>query len=171
VNHLSSSNQTAPEAHAEVSYPGAFLDVTANTTCFSAGRSSDSAPYRKVTSVACFDGVDVHWAVDEPGPKRKHNGPFHLIISDGLMWFKESPTDNTQRGMLIFSLDPNSMVQTLHSEPPVQPPPVKPDNKHSDKHHCKERRRQATGTFFVVALPVLIVLILLWQKRHIPTMG
>jgi hypothetical protein len=167
VNPLSSSNQTAPEAHAEVSYPGAFLDVTANTTCFSAGRSSDSAPYRKVTSVACFDGVDVHWAVDEPGPKRKHNGPFHLIISDGLMWFKESPTDNTQRGMLIFSLDPNSMVQTLHSDPPVKP------NK-PNKHYCNVKathRHQAIGTLFLVALPVLVVSILLWQKRNIPSMG
>jgi hypothetical protein len=159
VNPLSS--KTAPEAHAHVSYPRAFLHVAANTTCFSARRFGDSS---HGANVACYDGAGVRWAVDD---KRLHNGPSHLIVSDGLLWFKEAPTDFTQRGMLIFSLDPNSMVQTLHSEPPVKPD--KPD-----KPHCNVKathRRQAIGTLFMVALPVLVVSILLWQKRKIPSMG
>jgi hypothetical protein len=155
------SSKTAPEAHASVSYPGAFMYVTANATCFSTMDSSGG------TNVACFDGVDVHWAVDEQGKNRLHNRPTHLMVSEGLVWFKEIPTDYKQRGMLIFSLDPNSMVQTLHSEPPV-----KPDQ--PNKSHCNVKathRRQAIATLFMVALPVLVVSILLWQRRKIPSMG
>jgi hypothetical protein len=164
VNPISSET---PEAHVDVSYPEAFLDVTATTTCFSAGRSRD---FQKSKSVVCFDGVDVSWAMDEQGKKRLHNSPSDLIVSDGLLWFKEAPTDYTQRGMLIFSLDPHSMVQTLHSEPPVKP--IIPDK--PDKPNCNVKathRRQAIGTLFLVALPVLVVSTLLWQKRKIPSMG
>jgi hypothetical protein len=164
VNPISSET---PEVHANVSYPGAFLDVSTNTTCFSAGRSRD---YRKSKSVVCFDGVDVHWAMDEQGKKRLHNSPSDLIVSDGLLWFKEAPTDYTQRGMLIFSLDPHSMMQTLHSEPPVKP--NKPDLPNKPNCNVKaSHRRQAIGTLFMVALPVLAVSMLLWQKRKIPSMG
>jgi hypothetical protein len=163
VNPLSS--KTAPEAHANVSYPEAFLHVTDNTTCFYARHSGVSL---YVTSVACFDGAGAHWAVDEQDKKRLHNSPSHLIVSDGLLWFKEPPVDYTERGMLIFSLDPNSLVQTLHSELSAKP------GRKTDKPHCNVKaahRRQAISALFMVALPVLMLSILLWQRRKIPSMG
>jgi hypothetical protein len=159
-------DKAAPKAYREIVGPNMFTRVTKSVACFVADDArAIPRKYKKTRGLTCFDGIRVRWATTDPIAKMTdHTHRYSFLAKDGILWFKENPSDYTQRGVLIFSLDPETMVQTLHSQPPL-----KPDHKPM-KHECNPRL-EALGILFLTALPILIGSILLWIKKKVSSMG
>jgi hypothetical protein len=82
---------------------------------------------------------------------------------DGILWFKETPYENGESGTLIYSLDPDTRLVTLHSER------VKNEQDNCEKSNTL--RKKNIMALFTTAIPLTLLSIALWKVKHIPSMG
>jgi hypothetical protein len=177
-------------------YPGhEFVLIQSNnnnnnettTGCFATTTAGSTNPnsflaYRRVPTVACTDGrtvrfVDIATYSSGGAPIEVHVDPRDLMVDNGLVWYKDHPPlvlDSSDT--LIYSLDPITMIETQHSQQRSNAIAVVDNNDVDDENDADDddtscRRKVATTSLFLAALPVTFLSIYLWYRRHIPSMG
>jgi len=148
------SSLDGPQLFSNVYYPEELTSILNKTTCFSAyeSESSDSR------ILQCTDGnlVVVNSSLVDP---------FDLFASDGNLWFRQSSTSRYSNGIMIYSLNPNTMETMAHTE-------IK-DTEEVPLFECDQElldRRLALFSMFFGMLPTVTVSLLIWHKLYIPTM-
>jgi hypothetical protein len=96
-------------------------------------------------------------------------GGFMLPL-DGILWFKETVSpygENGESGTLIYSLDPDARLVTLHSER------VENEDGSSTNNCDRSNRNRKLGimALFTTAIPLTLLSIMLWKVKQIPSMG
>jgi len=170
----STSPAAAPQKHGDFEDPRNFMSVSNSTVCFSSSSSSSSSsqsqllrlpPSPMSINIYCSDGTSFRPAIDTT--KTGLGGElFDFVLRDGTLWYKRFPTGYGEWGHLVFSLDPDSMVVSLHSQRV---------NSKKNKKGCPSPtaflRIQAVVALFLTALPVALASMGLWYKKQIPSMG
>jgi hypothetical protein len=183
LGQIWSVSPTAPRPVVLHHRPGyEFVLVNLHQTCFvtSISRTDTSRD-----SIACSDGTHVDFAVHHHHQQDRnttttpgYNYPTDLFVdSNGILWFKDLPPPPDPLGQLIYSMDPTTMIETLHSseehldrgaqDETGTPPP--PPAKRIDQKECQ--RTKILALFLFSALPTTVSSIYLWHHRHVPSMG
>jgi len=147
-----------PQKHDELQEPEEFTSVNNRTACFDA---SDNGGERLVY---CSGGQSFRPAKDS---QQMYTFPRQLLASGNLLWFKADPARYRESGTLLYSLEPDSMMNlTLHSTLKAADP-----NKPTSCDDATITRQRAIGAFFLTALPITIASMLLCKQKQVPTMG
>lgn len=148
-----------------------FVLPKPSLACFITGQRRNQERYysdnRKI--VACSDGSKMQFAkgTNSIPPYARRN----LFVSQSnILWYQDDPPSDHDRfktsNRLIYSLDPETMVETLHS---VHVEPSDNDNEHLPYEEC--RKTKALASLLLVALPTIISSSYLWYQRQVPSMG
>mmetsp|Transcript_20743 Transcript_20743/g.50976 ORF Transcript_20743/g.50976 Transcript_20743/m.50976 type:complete len:639 (-) Transcript_20743:123-2039(-) len=180
------SNSSPPTLVQEgFSNPGPMVTVTDDAVCFPAIRSMSSkdtgASYvvgvglrRKVQAIYCSNGQEFHQetinATHEVDAPTTHIATLTALYPmDGILWFKELDA-GTISGSKIYSLDPSTMISTLHSYKVRDFPSHSIDTSAScDEDHYD--RIRAIASLLVSILPMTALTFLLGKKTKVPSMG
>ncbi|KAL3929076.1 MAG: hypothetical protein SGBAC_012369 [Bacillariaceae sp.] len=154
------------------SFPGPMVTVTDDTVCFSAVRSTTAKettsfanlePQRKEQVVYCSNGQ----AFNQETPNGHISTLTSLHPADGILWFKELDYGRIS-GTKIYSLDPSTMISTLHSYK-VQADPTADTSESCDEG--QNNRRRAIIGLLVSVLPMTALTILLGGKTKVSSMS
>mmetsp|Transcript_20741 Transcript_20741/g.50972 ORF Transcript_20741/g.50972 Transcript_20741/m.50972 type:complete len:641 (-) Transcript_20741:123-2045(-) len=167
------------------SNPGPMVTVTDDAVCFPATHSMNSkdtgasylvdvGPRRKVQAIYCSNGQEFHQetinATHEVDAPTTHIATLTALYPmDGILWFKELDA-GTISGSKIYSLDPSTMISTLHSYKVQDYPSHSIDTSAScDEGHYN--RIRAIVSLLVSILPMTALTFLLGKKTKVPSMG
>lgn len=163
------TSQNAPRIlHKNSAYE--FVLPTPSLSCFVTTKNQQANNYgyddRKI--VACSDGMTMQFPQNkspiEPNYRR------NLFVSHNhFVWYMDDPPSDLDTSKfsdrLVYSLDINTMIETLHSEHVNNTD----DEKRLPYQTCQ--RTKALASLALVAVPTIVSSIYLWYKRHVPSMG
>lgn len=154
------------------SFPGPMVTVAGDSVCFPAVRSMDlketstfanMEPQRKEQVIYCSNGQ----AFNQETLNAHLSTLTALYPADGILWFKELNYGSIS-GTKIYSLDPRTMISTLHSYK-VQADPTTDTRESCDEGH--NNRRRAIIGLLVSVLPMTALTFLLGKKTKVPSMS
>jgi len=157
---------------------GHMVTVADDAVCFSAIRrdvNPNDTPHQKGYAMFCSNGLEFkeetfHDANGDEG-RQAHLGTLTSFYPvDGILWFKELDYELIS-GTKIFSLDPVTMISTLHSNK-VQESSLSPST--DTDLSCDEgsmNQIAAIVSLFVSILPMTAMTFLLGKKTKVPSMG
>jgi hypothetical protein len=178
-----------------------FVLINDHETCFTTTTTTTMDRQSMRDAMACSDGRQMRLVVtSEPvssstTSRRRggetttttatttHTNPRNLMVdATGMVWYKDDPPRPfndadpydiaASNDWLVFSLDPATMIETLHSQH-IDHPHNEDDDK-DNRHHggpsprlppyqsC--RRTKATAFLFLAALPVIFSSLYLWYS-------
>eukprot|EP00980_Cylindrotheca_fusiformis_P009987 scaffold2212_cov143-Cylindrotheca_fusiformis.AAC.5 len=160
-----------PTEHQKYESPSRFISMSDNAVCF----QPDPMPATGSFWLFCSDGIefrqeqlDHHSNPDTP--IAHYNDLRSLFPVNGTLWFKELASKPTEYGGMVYSLDPETMVSTLHSKRiPVTPEDNSP--KDGDCDGTVVVRKLALLSLLVSVIPMTALSIILWKNKRVPSMG
>jgi hypothetical protein len=173
-----------------------FVLINDHETCFTTTTTMDRQSMRD--AMACSDGQQMRFVVssDPPSPvwlssstsrhrddtttAMTHSNPRNLLVdATGMVWYKDDPPrpfDDTDpynavasNDWLVFSLDPATMIEMLHSQHIDHP--HDDDDKDNRNHggpsrslppYQSCRRTKATAFLFLAGFPITLSSLYLW---------
>jgi len=177
-----------PVEFSNVSMPYEFVSVSESKACFGCAfesqtqiedfdyRGTPFVPTQKEFTVACSGGKFIRLSRGNT-EGISHQSPHDLIASNNTLWYKDYPPSGLQ-GTVIFSLDPSTMDETIHSRyhgdqeafHEVESRDIKSLDDQRDCNNTVERKRSIMA-LFTSALPMTVASMLLWTKKNVSTMG
>jgi membrane protein implicated in regulation of membrane protease activity len=162
----------APVEHDEFGFPSPFIPVSEDVVCFqSEPKPANSQQKYKGFFLYCSDGVSFRQEqFDESNPAsfKEH---FAMLNSynpvNGTLWFKEMARAGGDSGTMVYSLNPETMISTLHS---TRIPYESPGNEDDCNPH-EVKRRRALLSLLVSVIPMTALSIVLWKMKQVPSMG
>mmetsp|Transcript_13826 Transcript_13826/g.22233 ORF Transcript_13826/g.22233 Transcript_13826/m.22233 type:complete len:582 (-) Transcript_13826:1975-3720(-) len=168
---------SAPMEHVEYAYSSPLIVVSDTTVCFQSRPEQQLHTNRaQLYYIYCTNGIvfqkerssDNNTNTSPPAGHYGRLGSFYTV--DGALWFKEAVAiqqRNGDSGTMVYSLNTEVMVPTLHS---TRIPYDSPDNDNScDPMQVTSRR--ALLTLFVCSVPMAVLSIALWTTKQVPSMG
>lgn len=156
-------------------YPSPFVTVSADTVCFQTlivpnqptlfvRKGMDK---RTGYTVYCSDGVT--FSQDQNTTLNPHQNSLQSFkVFSGDLWFKKAGQQGAS-GTLIYSLDPQSMVETLYSKRLANKNDRGAGTSCSDDDEVL--RKQALWALLSTAIPMTTLSVALWKTKQISSMG
>jgi len=164
-----STASSPPSIRKQYLEPSHFVTLSVDTVCFQTKQmKSQSTPlYSEPTMTYMLHCTDGETILSEQSSRLvPHENRMHsFLFSSGYLWFKEEPLGR-EAGVLIYSIDPSSMIVELHSR---RVPNAA--NGESGCNSINTLRDQAKLALLTVALPMTIMSLVLWKTKHTPSMG
>eukprot|EP00980_Cylindrotheca_fusiformis_P009988 scaffold2212_cov143-Cylindrotheca_fusiformis.AAC.6 len=162
----------APVKHLEYDYPSPFIPMSASAVCFqpdpmpSASRKGETEDL--ASWIFCSDGIEFKKEqVDRSNsdaPKAHYDTLLSFYPVNGTLWFKELPSNGMEDGTMVYSLDLETMISTLHSK-------RVPASKERDCDENAMIRKVALLSLLVSVIPMTALSIILWKTKRVPSMG
>mmetsp|Transcript_8357 Transcript_8357/g.12121 ORF Transcript_8357/g.12121 Transcript_8357/m.12121 type:complete len:422 (+) Transcript_8357:734-1999(+) len=175
-SYLWTTNPSQPPVrHVEYGYPSWFITVSNDAVCFPTLPRDPPVP----PSSKWKDSYVLYWSDGYSFRKEKSDndtssslvGHFQLLDFypvDGILWFKDVIRiihNGGDYGTMVWSLDPQSMVPTLHSERSKY---IRPDG--DDCSLDQVLRRRSILALFASAIPMMGLSIVLWKSKQMSSM-
>jgi hypothetical protein len=162
--------------HTEYLSPDPFLTVTSNRVCF---QTTDDVKRKQLgPKIYCSDGRTFQEAnIVDPMNRQKFQLPPYgnFKVDNRLLWFVQSVSttgDGGGMGILVYSLEPESMNVTLYSERVKNNDDNNNNGKRGGPDDCIEPVRLRPALVLLAsALPMFLLSLSLWKKKQIPSMG